>query len=486
MLELKRAVWVTLTAWLIVTGAFLGSTPCMGCYSVVAGKGATTDGAVIVGHNEDDWGPQLVNHHRVPRQQHAPGSTVTLRNGGTLEQVDQTWAYLWSELPGMRFSDTYVNEWGVTVTSDGCRSREDKPELTEGGIGALLRRLVAERATSARHAVRVAGELVERFGYVDSGRTYVLGDPNEAWLFCAVKGKHWLAQRVPDSHVAMVANTYSVRQVSLDDRDNVLACEDIITYARSRGWYDPVRDGAFDFAAAYASPQAAAHPSNIGRQWSGLCYVTREPLAPGSDLPFSVTPSSKLGVIDVMRILRHDKSDGASPQVDSPFVCSLCQGETRTSFVAQLRPIRPLDIGVVYWVTLAPPRTSFYIPFHLGATAFPVGYCLESERPSAEVFDARRAAPFVVNPFEPFWMLTNLHEKMACDDAAAQSLRSKAEAIEGRAVALQPLIERTARRLYATDRNAAIGLLENYSKGIYLSCLETLSAIDVPDEVAGP
>ena len=67
-----------------------------------------------------------------------------LRNGGSLGQVEQTWAYIWSEMPGMSFSDSYVNEWGVTVASDNCPSREDKPELTDGGIGYMLRRLVAE------------------------------------------------------------------------------------------------------------------------------------------------------------------------------------------------------------------------------------------------------------------------------------------------------------------------------------------------------
>ena len=154
----------------------------------------------------------------------------------------------WAERSALE-RDYHDNEWGVAVTSDNCPSREDKPELTDGGIGYMLRRLVAQRARSAREGVLLAGRLVERFGYVDSGRTYVIGDPNEAWLCCVVNGKHWLAQRVPDGHVAMVANTYSIRQVSLDDKANVLACKDIVEYAEARGWYDPQRDGAFDFAA---------------------------------------------------------------------------------------------------------------------------------------------------------------------------------------------------------------------------------------------
>ncbi len=203
---------------------------CEGCFSIVVGKKASTDGYVIMAHNEDDTPPQIVHHLKVPRKRHARGEKVTLRNGGRLDQVAQTWGYIWSEMPGMLFSDSYINEWGVGVTSDNCPSREDRAEITDGGIGYMLRRLVAERAKTARQGVLLAGKLVERFGYIDSGRTYIICDPQEGWLFCVVNGKHWLAQRVADDKIAMVANTYTVRQVDLSDTDNILASDDIIEY----------------------------------------------------------------------------------------------------------------------------------------------------------------------------------------------------------------------------------------------------------------
>ncbi len=200
--------------------------PCPACFSIVVGKNASADGCVLVAHNEDDSPPQVVNHHKIPRRSHAPGEVVTLRNGGTLEQVPETWAYLWSEMPGPDFSDSYLNEWGVCVTSDNCPSREDRGELTDGGIGYMLRRLVAERARTAREGVQIAGELVERFGYVASGRTYVIADPQEGWLFCVVRGKHWLAHRVADGQVAMVANTFTVRKVDLSDKIGRASCRE--------------------------------------------------------------------------------------------------------------------------------------------------------------------------------------------------------------------------------------------------------------------
>jgi membrane dipeptidase len=454
------------------------AVPCDACFSIVVGKDASSDGCVLVGHNEDDGAPQIVNHHKVPRRTYPPGATVTLRDGGILEQVPETWSYLWSEMPGMLFSDSYINEWGVTVCSDNCPSREDRPKRTAGGIGWDLRRLVAERARTAREGVLLAGALVERFGYVDSGRTYVIADPREGWLLCAVNGKHWLARRVPDDEVAMVANTYTVRKVVLEDGENVLASKDILEYAKSRGWYDPTV-GTFDFAAIYANPQAASHPNNTGRQWSGLCYVASEPLTPGPDLPFSVVPRSKLSAADVMQILRHDKEMESSPvPADSPFICSLCSGATQTSFVAQLRTGVPTEIGVVYWVCLASPRTSFYIPFHFGIADFPLGYRLESERPGSREYDAKVQAKFVADPQQAFWTFSNFRDKMDREDSAAMTwLRAKQQRIEREAHEMQGSIEEAAYRLYTDHKTAALRLLENYSKGVYMSTLEAMSAL---------
>ena len=467
-------------AWFaLLLAVIVGGGTCQACFSIVVGKNASTDGCVIVAHNEDDTAPQIVNHHKVPRRSYPAGSLVRLRNGGSLEQVEQTWAYLWSEMPGLSFSDSYVNEWGVTVASDNCPSREDKGELTDGGIGYMLRRLVAERARTAREGVLLAGSLVERFGYVDSGRTYIITDPNEGWLCCVVNGKHWLAQRVPDDEVAMVANTYTIRAVNPTNKANFLASADIVEYAKSRGWYHPQTDGPFDFARIYASPQAASHPNNIGRQWSGLSCVARDKLVPGPNLPFSVVPRRKLNVLDAMQILRHDKeSESAPAPADSPFLCALCNGSTQTSFVTQVRRGVPLNIGIVYWVCLATPRTSFFIPFHFGISDFPGGFRLESQRPTNQFYESKVHAPFAANSQEAFWVFSNFREQIdRRGPTAVGAVQDQAQRLEREAIALQKPVEEAALRLYLSDKAAAVRLLENYSKGVYLSCLETMSTL---------
>jgi dipeptidase len=456
---------------------------CEGCYSIVVGKKASADGCVIMAHNEDDGPPQIVNHYKIPRKKHSYGETVRLRNGGRLAQARQTWAYIWSEMPGMLFSDSYLNEWGVCIASDNCPSREDNPELTEGGIGYMLRRLVAERAKTAREGVLLAGKLVERFGYIDFGRTYIICDPDEGWLFCVVNGKHWMAQRVSDNEIAMVANTYTIRQIDLSDKDNFLASKGIIKYAVSRGWYDPQKDGPFDFAAVYSNPNSASSYSNFGRQWSGFNYVTAKTIKICPKLPFSVVPKRKVSVADIMRILRHDykgtiiesSSSQRSPQRSG---IPLCNDGTQTSFIAQLRKDKPLDIGLVYWMCLSSPRTSFYIPYHFGISKFPTGFALESQRPLKAFFEEMLDRPFQADPLKAFWIFSNFRKKLSeASDDKIDLVKALAVEIEDDALTLQKPLEGTARRLYVRDKTAAMQILTNYSNGIYLSSIEAMHKV---------
>jgi len=468
-------------AFLLVVPAAQGN----GCFSIVVGKDASADGYVIMAHNEDDTPPQIVNHYKIPRIRHTAGEKVELINGGKLDQVEETWAYIWSEMPDMLFSDSYINEWGVSIASDNCPSREDQPEITDGGISYMLRRLVVERAKSAREGVLLAGDLVERFGYDASGRTYIICDPEEGWFFCAINGKHWLARRVPDGEVAMVANTFSVHEVDLSDENHFLASPDMIEYAVSRGWYDPQRDGSFDFADVYADPQVASDSSNFCRQRSGLHQVAAQPIPLDQALPFSVKPQNKLDITMVMDILR-DHYEGtelyqASIRTGSPYESrhnTICNWTTQTSFVVQLRRSMPLDIGIVYWVCLKSPCTSFFIPFHFGITKFPDGFCLEGDITSTDSYEETPESPFEVDILRAFSTFESFHNKV--DNAYGSviiRLKPEYERFERRAIALQKPLEQAVLQLYPVDKSTAQEMLTNYSNGLYLSAMETLERV---------
>lgn len=461
-----------------------GGSGAEGCYAIIVGKEASVDGSVILAHNEDDGPPQVVNHHKVPRMNHPPGAEVTLINGGKLDQVEQTWSYLWSEMPGLLFSDSYLNEWGVCITSDACRSREDKPVLTDGGISYMLRRLVAERARSAREGVHIAATLVERFGYDGSGRTYSICDPDEGWLFCVVNGKHWLASRVPDDQVACIANTYSVRQVNLGDTMNCLASDDIVEYAIQRGWYDPDVDGPFDFAAAYADPETASDIRNYARQWSGLRLISADPIELSTNLPTTVTPKQRMDVAMVMEILRDhyegtelDVVDSASGNPHDAGVWTICNTVTQTSFVAQLRRDMPLETGLCWWICLGSPCQSVYVPFHFGISQFPESYVGESRSPSQAVYEENVSTPAVGTDPDAFWLFKSVGYHTSEDYAnRGPEIKAVAARVERVGRSRRSATER-AMVSYVESGESVGGRLAGFSDQMYRSAEKAMTGI---------
>ncbi|MBR7148091.1 MAG: C69 family dipeptidase, partial [Firmicutes bacterium] len=133
------------------------------CSTVIIGKDASATGNFIVGHNEDDE-DCVAQTHLVPRIKHEPGSLIQFADAkAVIPQVEETYAYFWSEVRrkgGISFADGFINEWGVSIVTDSCRPGRDasgcpKDNPEAYGIGYALRRIVAERAKTAREGVQI-------------------------------------------------------------------------------------------------------------------------------------------------------------------------------------------------------------------------------------------------------------------------------------------------------------------------------------------
>jgi dipeptidase len=406
------------------------------CFSVVAGKKATKDGSVIFAHNEDT-GPNGVNYYKVPRKKHEPSEMISLRNGGKLPQISETYGYLWFNIPGCDVCDSYLNEFGVAIGSDGCPSREDKPSLENGGIVFWLRRIVAERSTTAREGVKLAGKLIEEVGYASSGRSYIIADPNEAWVLTAVNGKHWVAKRVPDNEVAVIANCYTMQGIDLSDSSNFLGSADVITYASSRGWYNASKDGAFNFAKAYSNPGSLDHPGNTHRMWRGIEMISGKPYDVNKQLPFSIVPKHKLSIQDIMSVLR-DHYEGTKFDESANYTkgnphklnnATICADGTQYSIVSQLRSWLPIEIAPVAWVAPFHPDVQTYIPFYPCITSIPEIYAdgdfATGLRKQFDPLSSRTKAPAYLK----FVSLNNkVDQHFAVNFSIAQKLMKKQEA----------------------------------------------------------
>jgi dipeptidase len=293
--------------------------------------------------------------------------------GAHTAEKQESFPYLWLNVTTCDMCATYLNEYGVIIGSDACPSREDKPELTNGGILFWLRRLAVERARTAREAVNIAGGLISELGYADGGRSYIVADPNEAWILAAVNGKHWVAARVPDDKVVAIPNCYTIQGIDLRDTLNFLGSPDIIDYAIKKGWYDPARDGEFNFARAYSPAGSLAHPANAGRMWRGIDLVAGRKCDIKQQLPFALTPARKVTVQDLMRTMS-DRYDGT--EIEEPGQAAICHDGTMYSFVAHLRPWLPAAIRSVLWVALYHPDLQAYSAWYPGITSVPEAYAV--------------------------------------------------------------------------------------------------------------
>lgn len=429
------------------------------CFSVLAGKNATADGSVIFAHNEDDWGDRIVNWYKVPARSHEKSEVIKLKNGGKLQQVSRTYSYLWLEMPEMDFSDSYMNEWGVTIGSDACLSREDKPDLTSGGIGYWLRRAMAERSKTARQAVKVGGALVEKFGYASSGRTYCIADGTEAWMLSVVNGKHWVAERIPDDDIAIIPNYYTITTVNLDDTMNFYGSTDLVDYARRRKWYDSAKDGEFNFRLAYSDPGNLKNRGNIVRHWSAANLIYGKDFSIEEAIPFSLKPVKQVELTDLFRVLRnhnegteYDGSEKYTKGNPHEFGRTICSATTQYGFVAQLRNNLPKDVAFVMWLSPFRPCVHAFTPWYSSITKIPAGFSGETWSNALEthfepVGDLNKKAPD--NNFLKFVE----HAKLIDDDYSNRidEIRKEIALFEGQLLRAQDVLESGLRNSPLSD-----------------------------------
>ena len=468
------------TAVAIIVAAFFLSDHSYGCTVLIAGKHTTEDGSILFAKTEDDGGMHVDYLWRFSRGQHDQEAFLQANlEGLKVPQREQTYSYWLDECPPTHYSNMVVNEWGVALGSNGCQSREDpiekleqRGQIEQGGIGFMLRIILAQRAKTARQAVLMAADLIDRYGYRASGRNLNIVGPDEAWQLQMVRGKHYVARRVKDSEVAVVSNTFSIREVDLDDRNNFIASPDLIEYAIDRGWYDPETDGEFDFAEAYASREAHLSNSNNHRQWILAKMMNQDfPVsleeAELGGMPVAVQPEHKLSLAGVMDIMRNhyegtalDKSNGHQYNPHhTPH--TVCRYSTHKTTIVQQRSDMPVEIGTVLWRSLGQPCLSAFVPWYLGTQSFPNIYTRKEYKRTGKsktelLNDQATNAPFMAYHFNfPFWKHRETDPQTASGVFHALSriadaryarfhpmVREVFDRLENQALQMQPLIEK--------------------------------------------
>lgn len=459
------------------------------CTTLIAGKNTTKDGSILFAKSEDD-NEQLDYYWYIPRKKHDTSSVIWETGGLKIPQVVETYAYFWDQSPKRMFSNVIINEWGVAFGSNGCGSKEDsvkkleeRGDLVNGGIGFRLRFILAERCKTAKEAVILASELINKYGYNASGRCLNIVGPNEAWQLQIVCGKHYVARRVQDDEVALIANTFSIRKVDMNDSINFIYSPDIIDYAIQRGWYNPDTDGEFDFAKAYASDDFHKADWNTHRTWMLAKLLQKDfPLtvenAENGEMPVSVKPDRKLSVQDLISIYRNhfentDLCKYLNENISPHYINNnpICNSATHKVNIIQQRNWLPKEIGTVNWRALSHPCQSIFIPWYLGINNIPKKYKMAYEDPN--MTDKNLPKYHFMGPDWQIWDMDlnsassvfRLLNSFGDSDYSKKHriIRNTFDKMEIELLEKQQEIEKKALDIYKKDKNEAMMYLTDYT-----------------------
>ncbi|MEJ2580220.1 MAG: C69 family dipeptidase, partial [Acidobacteriota bacterium] len=436
--------------------------PADACTNILVTKGASADGSVIITYACDGrFHPRM---RRKDASDHEPGSVVEIKDWsgtlrGTIPQVEHTYAVV-----GL------MNEHQLAISETTTTGREE----LQNPDGLLhywtLMQLALERASTAREAIEVMTSLVEEFGYRSTAESFSIADPNEVWLMEMIgtgpggDGAIWVARRIPEGYISAYANGPRIRDFPLDDPENCLYSENVVSFAIDRGYYDPADGKPFSFADAYDAPTVQSRRYTATRVWSifrrAAPSLELDPdyhrgVSGATPYPLWVKPDTKLSVADVMALMRdhyegtpYDMTRGvdAGPfgnpnrwrpiswEVDGTSYTwerPISTQQTGFSFVSQSRSWLPDPIGGVYWYGLDDTYTSCYVPLYAGINRLPQSFTVgRIDRFSWD--SAWWVFNFVAN-------IANLKYAYMVEDILVVQRE-----LEGRYLAMQPVIEETA------------------------------------------
>ncbi len=347
------------------------------CTTILVGRTLTADGSVILGHNED-MGLEATGRlwseksHTFKEDIHIEVPYITLR------QTHRTHAYWASGNPkessGLGINTQQhsydsvlvgMNQWGVAIACNWAHSKEeDSPQ--KGIRRYAIRQLLLERCKNARESVKLVGSLIDQHGQADwGGLIYCVADPDEAWVV-ETTTHHWVACRVPNNAIHAVANRFTIGE------EFDLASQDLIQYAKTRGWYDP-QFGKFSFRDAYGLPEKMNQPYDRDREERVHKLLdgkrgSIEPMDIFAILRDRYENTDKYTHPQKTPVWRENISK--DPSLSRTINSNLCQ----SSSVAQLRGYLPVEVGPIMWYAMANPGYSTYFPIYAGADRVPESF----------------------------------------------------------------------------------------------------------------
>ncbi len=322
--------------------------PAQACTNFLITPGASVDGSSMISYAAD-------SHVLYGELYHYPAADYP--EGAMREIVEWDTGRYVGRIPEVAHTYNVVgnmNEWQLAIgetTYGGLEGLENPEGLID--YGSLIY-ITLQRSKTAREAIKTMAELVANYGYISSGESFSIADPNEVWIMELIgkgqeKGAVWVALRIPDGYVSGHANQARITTFPLANKKNknsitsknidkllknpnidCVYAEDVISFAKKNNLYAGP-DAQFSFSDVYAPVDFSGARACEIRVWAmfnqvvdGMDqywdyatgrninrvkpYVKGEPQTPENfptnRMPLWVKPNEKVSVLDMMAFMR--------------------------------------------------------------------------------------------------------------------------------------------------------------------------------------
>jgi len=411
------------------------------CTNFLITKGASADGSTMITYSAD-------SHVLYGELYFWPAADYP--DGAMLDVVEWDTGKPMGKIPQIRHTFSVVGNMNEHQVSIGETTYGGREELaTQPGAimdyGSLIY-IGLQRATSARDAIRIIADLMDKYGYASSGESFSISDKNEVWIMEIIgkgegqKGAVWVALLVPDGYICGHANQaritifpYQKENKWDDETATCYNAPDVISFARTRGWFDG-KDSDFSFSDTYApvgfggarfcEARVYAMFNRVNPDMDQYEDYARGEIEHGANgyatnrMPLWIKPDHKVTVKEVMELMRDhyegtsmDMTNdfGAGPfqspyrwrpmtwDVDSVAYCNERATSTQQTgfvFVAQARNWLPDPIGGIFWFSVDDTYTNCYAPMYCGMLKVP------------EPFAVGNGDMLTYSPTAAFWVFT--------------------------------------------------------------------------------
>jgi dipeptidase len=454
------------------------------CTNFLVSKGASRDGSTLISYAADSH-VLFGELYHYQAKDYPAGAMLDIYEWDTGEYL--------GKIPQVRHTYNVVgniNEHQVAIGETTYGGRTELQDTTAIMDYGSLIYIALQRSKTAREAIAIIDNLMQTYGYYSEGESFSIADPNEVWIMELIgkgpgnKGAVWVARRVPDGYVCGHANQSRITTFPLNDPDNCLYAKDVISFARSKGYFTG-RDEDFSFSEAYAPITFDGARFCDARVWTGFRkvsdgmdeytdYVKGENLK--HRLPLWVKANRKLGVEDVFSMMRDyyqgtdldmTKDVGAGPnkvivrwrpmtwKVDGKTYLNeraISTQQTGFSFIAQSRGFLPNPIGGILWFGMDDTYSTVYTPMYCGMTAVPPSYAVGN------------GAMMEFKPDAAFWVFNQVSNfAYTRYDLMIPFIQERQKKLETGFLAETAKIDQEAAALYKKNPKKAIKLITDYS-----------------------